>query len=240
MCQLTPFTLPCCRRIYVVVKKISTCPDEWPRLKCPPELCLQIGTHESSSAEHKNEGVCWRCKALLAGITGEKREGLRPVIDQARLVEGLEETTPEQRRRRVEASGRCWFCMSDASKRSCDMCGVKVNTPRLTSTDMGPPPQRSKTSSCGVKRRQPASSTPSKRLKTDHSYSDGFMEAYVGDPALAGMASPFYPPYSTKINPIVDSQLQVEQHSILYQPISDRLPNMHTQNQYSSPQKHER
>lgn len=118
MCQITPFTLPCCRRIYVTIKKLPSCPKTWPRSKCPPELCIQIGGYEFTNADHKQAGICWRCKASLGGTAGCERERLRPEIDTAVIVPGLDELGLEDRRKLAEADGTCWFCDS----KGCDIC----------------------------------------------------------------------------------------------------------------------
>jgi len=241
MCQITPFTLPCCRRVYVLAKKISTCPDEWPKLKCPPDLCLQIGTHEPSSAVHKTEGTCWRCKAHWEGITGQERERLRPAIDHGELVEGLEETTPEERRRRVESSGKCWFCMGDASKRCCDMCGVKLRASRFFSTSIGgPPPSRSKPSGRGEKRHQLISNATNKRSKSGNSYSGGPMENRGKGFEYADMSSPYHAAYHTENDPFVVLPERFHSQNISNHPQNDGLPIINTHTQCLPPQDFEK
>ena len=124
MCQVTPFTLPCCRRIYVSIARLPSCPETWPKAKCPPELCIQLRGYYASGAEHKPVGICWRCKAILQDKLGAERERLRPGIDKAFVVPGLVELTPSDRRRLAEAAGECWFC----GTRGCDMCAGKKTT----------------------------------------------------------------------------------------------------------------
>jgi hypothetical protein len=48
---------------------------------------------------------------------------MRPEIDRAFIVEGLEELDAAGRRRKVEAGGNCWFC---GAMRGCLMCGTKT------------------------------------------------------------------------------------------------------------------
>jgi len=103
----------------VQVEKLPSCPDTWPKNKCPPELCIQIGGYEAARAEQRHTGTCWRCQAHVAGKVGQGREAMRPGIDRAELVPGLEELGPSDRRRLAEADGNCWFC---GSKRRCEMC----------------------------------------------------------------------------------------------------------------------
>ena len=67
--------------------------------------------------QHRDKGICWRC---LADRTGWEREGLRPVLDRAFIVEGLEEWNMDERRNRVEKAGLCWHCGAD---RGCETCG---------------------------------------------------------------------------------------------------------------------
>lgn len=119
MCQVIPFTLPCCRRVYVEVTKLPSCPGSWPLRKCPPELCIQL---RGCEAEERVDGICWRCKALNAGAAGHDREALRPKIDRATLALGLEELGISGRRRAVEKGGHCWFC---GAKGGCEGCGAK-------------------------------------------------------------------------------------------------------------------
>lgn len=119
MCQVTPFTLPCCRRIYVSILKLPSCPTTWPKSKCPAELCIQLGGYEAAHAQHRELGTCWRCDAHMAGVTGYARERLRPGVDKAFIVPGLEELSPADRRKLAEADGKCWFC----GTKGCDMCG---------------------------------------------------------------------------------------------------------------------
>jgi hypothetical protein len=55
----------------------------------------------------------------MEGILGHERESLRPGIDKAFIVPGLEELGPAERRKLAEAEGKCWFC----GTKGCDMCG---------------------------------------------------------------------------------------------------------------------
>jgi len=120
MCQVLPFTLPCCHRIYVEVTKLPSCPDAWPESKCPPELCIQVRGYE---AEDRDTGTCWRCQAEIAGVSGEDRENLRPGIDSAMIVQGLDEVGASGRRRMAEESGNCWYC---GAKAGCQYCGATI------------------------------------------------------------------------------------------------------------------
>lgn len=60
--------------------------------------------------QQRASGTCWRCVAILTWKGGSEREGMRPVLDKAFIVEGLEEFSMDERRRRVENAGLCWFC----------------------------------------------------------------------------------------------------------------------------------
>jgi hypothetical protein len=60
----------------------------------------------------------------MAGILGYEREALRPGIDKAFIVPGLEELGPADRRKLAEADGKCWFC----GTKGCDMCGGRKFT----------------------------------------------------------------------------------------------------------------
>jgi hypothetical protein len=120
MCQVLPFTLPCCRRIYVEVTKLPSCPEAWPESKCPPELCIQVRGYE---AEDRDTGTCWRCQADIAGGSDEDRENLRPGIDSAMIVHGLDEAGVSGRRRIVDEGGNCWYCRAKAG---CEYCGAAI------------------------------------------------------------------------------------------------------------------
>ena len=87
MCILAPFTLPCCRQIYVSVSRTTQCPQDWPSSKCASEICIQIHQYEP---EHRSTGICWRCQADKEGEIGSVREKRRPAIDKARVAAGLE------------------------------------------------------------------------------------------------------------------------------------------------------
>ena len=113
MCYVIPFTLPCCRRTYVSVTKMKDCPADWPKTKCPKELCFQIG----SQPDDRDEGTCWRCKAAEADIPPGQRESLRPGIDSADVERFI--VTPEEKRSRMEEDGFCWFC---GHRCGCELC----------------------------------------------------------------------------------------------------------------------
>ncbi|KAL2072282.1 hypothetical protein VTL71DRAFT_11625 [Oculimacula yallundae] len=119
MCQVVPYTLPCCRKVYVEVSKLPSCPRSWPNRKCPSELCIQVRGYE---AEDRDTGTCWRCKARISGVSNLDRESLRPRIDKATLVLGLDEIGVIGRRRREERNGNCWFCGATGG---CKTCGAK-------------------------------------------------------------------------------------------------------------------
>lgn len=121
MCQIDPFTLPCCRRVYVEVSRLPSCPNSWPDRKCPPELCIQVRGFE---AENKELGTCWRCLADQNGTSGYNREVTRPRIDRASLVLGLEDIGVTGRRRKTEGDGECWFC---GARGVCENCGSRDN-----------------------------------------------------------------------------------------------------------------
>lgn len=117
MCCVLPFTMPCCRRTYVAITRTPSCPSDWPKSKCPADLCIQAGYEP----EERNSGACWRCRAQMLGASAEDRETMRPAIDTAGVVVGLEELGPAERRHFVERNGVCWFC---ASKPGCTTCKV--------------------------------------------------------------------------------------------------------------------
>lgn len=129
MCQILPFTLPCCRRIYVEVSKLPSCPDVWPEKKCPPELCIQV----RYEAEDRDAGTCWRCQAQIGGVVGQARENLRPEIDSAMIVHGLDEVGVSGRRRIAEEGGTCWYCGAMAGCQYCaptkDEVGAEQENP---------------------------------------------------------------------------------------------------------------
>lgn len=117
MCLVVPFTLPCCGRTYVTISKVPSCPENWPKSKCPPELCIQVGFQP----DQRENGVCWRCRAEHAGVPAELREKLRPGIDNADVVVGLDELTANDRRKLTEEGGHCWFC---GSRNGCETCAA--------------------------------------------------------------------------------------------------------------------
>lgn len=145
MCQIVPFSLPCCRRTYVAISKVPSCPDNWPKSKCPPELCIQI----CYEPDERETGVCWRCRADRAGVPDELRETLRPGIDNADVVVGLEELNADDRRKIAERGGHCWFC---GSRNGCGTCGT--NTKAKTAGHQSPVKrQRLSTSGRAVNKR---------------------------------------------------------------------------------------
>jgi hypothetical protein len=120
MCQVTPFTLPCCQRIYVLIEKLPSCPADWPKSKCPRELCIQIINPDTGHVPQRPSGTCWRCKAAAEGKTDDERDSMRPGIDSAKIVVGLEELEGPGGRKRVKMDGKCWFC---GAARGCQLCG---------------------------------------------------------------------------------------------------------------------
>ena len=154
-------------------------------------------------------------------------------------MEGLEETTSEERRRRVEASGKCWFCMGDASKRGCDMCGVETQTSRFSFTSMGPPPTRSRPSDRGEKRRPHVPNTPKKRTKMEDSYLYGSVGIVGEGPRYTGMSSPLRAHYQMTNERFADSSQQVPSQDPFTQPQNDGLPDTNIQKQYSPSQEYE-
>lgn len=123
MCRLIPFSLPCCRRMYVEVGKLTCCPPNWPDSKCPPDLCIVVG---DGTADERDHGICWRCAADRAGKFGQEREAYRPRIDGARIVKGLDGITLPERRRLRESQGRCWSC---GAKKDCTACSNGAKSP---------------------------------------------------------------------------------------------------------------
>ncbi|KAJ8063842.1 hypothetical protein OCU04_007699 [Sclerotinia nivalis] len=123
MCLIRPFQYACCDRTYVEVSKLeSSCPDKWPLEKCPEDLCLVYGSRLTVRT-HLVQGTCWRCRAMGEGLEGEDYEARRPPIDNAFVVEGLENCNPEGRRRKAEHDGNCWFCgASSDGVRDCEEC----------------------------------------------------------------------------------------------------------------------
>lgn len=193
MCQVTPFTYPCCRRIYVLVEKLPNCPADWPRSKCPQELCIQIIDTETAEPKHSSTGVCWRCTAAADGKTGADRESLRPEIDKAVIVEGLEELDVSERKQRAESDEKCWYC---GAKQGCSKCGTKKNEP--TSDDSSPIPLSKKRQVGDVRR-------PRKKSKGDGGLGSssnfktlplvgGFTQPAFNIPGQISRASQFLPP----------------------------------------------
>jgi hypothetical protein len=153
MCQVTPFTYPCCKRIYVLVEKLPNCPADWPKSKCPQELCIQVIDTETAQVKQSSTGICWRCMAAAEGKAGTERESMRPEIDRAAIVEGLEELDVVERRRRAEAGGNCWYC---GARHGCSKCGIKKSD---TATEASSPSLQRK------KRRSEDRKGPTKKSK---------------------------------------------------------------------------
>jgi hypothetical protein len=183
MCQVTPFTYPCCKRIYVLVEKLPNCPTDWPRRKCPQELCIQVIDVETAQVKRSSSGICWRCKAAADGKTGPERENMRPEIDRAAVVEGLEELDVAERRQRSEAGGNCWFC---GAKHGCSSCGQK-NHPAATEVP-SPSPQS--------KRRQIGDTgLPRKRVRVERGGNMVQMRSpFQSQPLFAGYSQPTFRP----------------------------------------------
>ena len=139
MCQVTPFTYPCCRRVYVLVEKLPNCPADWPRSKCPQELCIQVINPETAEVKHSSSGTCWRCKAAADGKSADEREKMRPEIDRAVVVEGLEELDVSERQQRVEAGGTCWYCNA---RQGCSKCGTTKREDASEATTSPAPPSK--------------------------------------------------------------------------------------------------
>jgi hypothetical protein len=82
-------------------------------------MCIQIGGYE---AEHRDSGTCWRCQAKKAGITGHERQMMKPAIDRATVIDGLEELNVTERKVKTEEAGSCWYC---GARNGCESCGAK-------------------------------------------------------------------------------------------------------------------
>jgi len=127
----------------------------------------------------------------MAGKDAYQREIMRPGIDKANLVHGLEELIPSDRRRLAEAGGYCWFC--DA-KEGCEMCDTgKIADKVAESEAMGTPTIAKKRHWDGK------SKTANKRLKTE---AGGGMNQsplpMLSAPFLKQQSQPYFPqqPYS--------------------------------------------
>ncbi|KAB8293190.1 hypothetical protein EYC80_007531 [Monilinia laxa] len=60
---------------------------------------------------------------MTEGLDGERYEAQRPPIDNAFVVEGLENCSPDGRQKRAEHAGNCWFCgASSDGARDCKAC----------------------------------------------------------------------------------------------------------------------
>lgn len=118
MCLVEPFAPRCCGRTYVRISKVPSCPDAWPKAKCPAELCIQVGTKETIP---RPPVTCWRCQAAAGNKQGWEYEAMRPGIDRAHIVMGLEEIGVAGRRQRVEEGGHCFFCNA---RGGCQTCGA--------------------------------------------------------------------------------------------------------------------
>ncbi|CZR57413.1 uncharacterized protein PAC_07302 [Phialocephala subalpina] len=175
MCQAIPFTLPCCRRVYVSISRLPSCPASWPKSKCPPELCIQV---RGTEPEERPTGVCWRCKAQAAGKTGFEKDMLRPGIDKAYIVLGLEELGITGRRRQVEEDGHCWFCNARGGCKECgaheikpedqQSRGMREETPIGKKRHREPRPERERTHNKRVKveKSEAGPSTPRSMFST--------------------------------------------------------------------------
>ena len=62
----------------------------------------------------------------MLDLKGKEYEHMRPAIDKARVVKGLEELDVSGRRRRVEEGGHCWFCNA---RGGCQTCGADMIVP---------------------------------------------------------------------------------------------------------------
>lgn len=143
---------------------MKDCPSDWPKTKCPKELCFQIG----SQADDRDEGTCWRCKAAEAGIPTEHRESLRPGIDSADVERFI--LTPEERRSQMEEDGFCWFCGHRCGCESCepakgeDRSLLGKNRPPPAVEERKPVNKRLKLERIGSAR--PKSASPSSKSKS--------------------------------------------------------------------------
>ena len=137
---------------------------------------MQISGYEPKDVQHRDKGICWRC---LADRTGWEREGLRPVLDRAFIVEGLEEWNMDERRNRVEKAGLCWHCGAD---RGCETCGSGKMQYSGEKEVLGIKVKRGRVEA-GVSKGKGAN----KRLKIDHagsSASTPFFEQQPLNPSL--------------------------------------------------------
>ena len=133
MCLVTPFTLPCCRRIYVSAERLPSCPDGWPKKKCPKELCVQISGFEPKDVDNRSTGICWRCLAWNKDIGPFEREILRPVLDKAFIAEGLGDVPMDERRVRMETAGICWHCGACGD---CASCGTGIEARKAKENEL--------------------------------------------------------------------------------------------------------
>jgi hypothetical protein len=65
--------------------------------------------------------------AIIRGKTVQEREGMRPVLDKAFIVEGLDELPMDERRRKMERAGICWFCGACGDCKSCGTGAGKIS-----------------------------------------------------------------------------------------------------------------
>jgi hypothetical protein len=56
---------------------------------------------------------------MAVGKVNKEREDLRPVLDKAFIVEGLNDVSMEERHRKMEKAGICWFCGACGDCASC-------------------------------------------------------------------------------------------------------------------------
>ncbi|KAG9249153.1 hypothetical protein BJ878DRAFT_89589 [Calycina marina] len=250
MCQVTSVVYPCCSRVYSLVKKISTCSEDWPKVKCPPDICLATPGDSGEAAHvivYRDRGTCWRCQAEALGLNDGDREELRPAFDAAPLAESADiVTTTLQRRQRSEASGRCWWCNGQLGRCRCGMEGHSLRNPdcgcdedgltlrnhHRLATSIAPPPPPNNHSHRGEKRRHPTSANiPSKKPKMERSslFRGSMMGGGTFSRSGNDKPSVYHAPYHFKHG----SNVQGQQHSssALYPAPNDGLSGMNMLNQ---------
>lgn len=108
---------------------------------------------------------------------------MRPEIDRAIIVEGLEELDVTDRRRRAEAGGNCWYC---GARHGCSKCGVNKRAP--TPTDPISPRRQDK------KPRSRTQGNPRKKTKADGSRGMFRNPSFLKPPSLpTGFSQPAFP-----------------------------------------------
>ncbi|EPE26895.1 hypothetical protein GLAREA_02809 [Glarea lozoyensis ATCC 20868] len=110
MCQIKPFTLSCCGLLSWDIERTPSCPASWGKERCPGDLCIVVAP---SDLQQRDTGGCWRCKNM---------PHLQPHFNFAKTTLGLQERTPQERRREIEAAGACCSCQSTYG---CGTCGSK-------------------------------------------------------------------------------------------------------------------